>query len=212
MPDVRSFRRQLVDYGKHLYNSGFVGATEGNISVRLNRASVLITPSGKNKGRLKPSDMVVISLKGKKLSGKHAPSSEYRLHLMVYNQRPDIKAIVHAHPIYATAHAVAGLALDKLILPEIIGTFGIIPLVDYGTPGTLELTEKIADFIGNHDALVLKNHGAMTLGKSLEDAFNKMELVERYARILTIAKQLGKPWEIPIKLAKKIPGYERTGR
>jgi L-fuculose-phosphate aldolase len=209
LQSIQTLRRNIVEYGKHLYNRNYIGGTEGNISVRLGNSKVLITPTGKNLGLLKPSELVMLSARGKKLSGKLLPSSEYKLHLAIYTHRHDVKAICHAHPLYATAYAVAGLAMDKLILPEVIMTFGTIPLIEYGTPGTLELFEKMCCKIKNHDALLMKNHGVLTVGKDLEDAFNKMEIVERYARILLIASLIGKPSVIPKEMAEKIPGFER---
>jgi len=209
MDTIRQIRRQIVDCGKLLYERQYVGGAEGNISAKLERSKIAITPSGKCLGSLKSSDMVIISPKGKKLSGKLTPSSEYRLHFGIYEHRPDIKAICHTHPIYSTAWAVAGIALDKLILPEIIDSLGIIPLVEYGTPGTTELFDNMAELVGNHDAFLLRNHGAVTLGINLEDAFFKMEMVERYAAILFNAKMLGKPKPIPLNMAKKISGYKR---
>lgn len=209
MQSIQTLRRKVVEYGRHLYERNYVGGTEGNISVRLNGSKVLITPTGKNLGYLKPSELVVISARGKKLSGRLSPSSEYKLHLAIYTHRRDIKAICHAHPLYATACAIAGLSMDKLILPEIIMTLGVIPVIEYGTPGTIELFEKMCCKVENHNAFLMKNHGVLTVGKDLEDAFNKMEIVERYARILSIASLIGKPSVIPKKMAEKIPGFEK---
>jgi len=210
MKNVPQLRRQIVEFGKRLYKRDYVGGAEGNLSVRLDRVKVLITPAGKCLGYLKPSEMVIISSGGKKISGKFSQSSEYRLHLGIYNRRRDINAVCHAHPICSTAFAVAGIALDKMILPEIISALGVIPLVDYGAPGTSELFAKMADIIDCHDAFLLRNHGVVTLGTNLDDAFNKMEMVERYARILITASILGKPSQLPKQLAAKIPGYDKV--
>jgi L-fuculose-phosphate aldolase len=208
LQSIQTLRRDIIEYGKHLYDRNYVGGTEGNISVRLDSSKVLITPTGKNLGWLKPSQLVMLSVRGKKLSGKLLPSSEYKLHLAIYTYRHNVKAICHAHPLYATAYAVAGLAMDKVILPEVIMTLGTVPLIEYGTPGTLELFEKMCCKIKNHNAFLMKNHGVLTVGKDLED-FNKMEIVERYARILFIANLIGKPSVIPKKMAEKIAGLER---
>ena len=210
MQSFQISRHKIVKYGKRLYERNYIGGTEGNISVRLNNSKILITPTGKNLGYIKPSELVMISAKGKKLSGKLSPSSEYKLHLAIYTYRRDIKAICHAHPLYSTAYALAGLKMDKLILPEIIMTFGVIPVIEYGTPGTIELFEKMCCKIENHDAFLMKNHGVLTVGKDLEDAFNKMEIVERYARILSIANLIGKPSVIPEEEAEKIPRLKKT--
>jgi L-fuculose-phosphate aldolase len=209
LQSIQTFHRKLIECGKRLYKRNYVGGTEGNVSVRLNGSKILITPTGKNLGYLKPSELVMMSTKGKKLSGRLSPSSEYKLHLAIYTHRRDIKAICHAHPLYATACTIAGLSMDKLILPEVIMTLGVIPVIEYGTPGTIELFEKMRSRVESHDAFLMKNHGVLTVGKDLEDAFNKMEIVERYARILSIASLIGKPSVIPKKMAEKITGFKK---
>ena len=199
-------RLNLVDCCKRMYDRGLVGGTQGNASIKIDNQRILITPSGSNLGYLKPYDSVVISMSGKKLAGDGKPSSEYLLHLGVYKDRPDIAAICHAHPVAATALSMTGDCLNKLILPEIFCTFGRIPVVEYGAPGTPELFAGLQPHLAGHDAFILSNHGAVTLGKCLNDAFNKMEILERYVQSLILAKSIGGIREIPLSAAGSIPG------
>ena len=192
MTDSPAHRRQLVEYCHHLYQRGLVGGTQGNVSIRSAKNNILITPTGKNLGFLKASDLVTMSLKGERKAGKYMPSSEHNLHTGIYRSRPDINAVVHAHPIAATACALAGIDMNQPILPEIIITFGKIPLIDYGTPGTPELFEKLKPQVDKHTAFLLQNHGAVTLGHDLEEAFNRMEMLERYAQVMLMAHRAGK--------------------
>jgi L-fuculose-phosphate aldolase len=202
----------LAEYCHRLYNRDLIGATEGNLSVRLNENSILITPAGINKEAVTKSEMVNISIEGQILAGVHQPSSEYRLHLEIYKQRPDINAICHAHPIYATSFAVAGKPLDKVILPEMVDAIGLIPLSEYGIPGTADLARKVGKLAKDFDSILIKNHGAVTLGENLEEAYNRMELTERYARILYSAMTVGKAQPLPPAMARELPGYKRLKR
>jgi len=208
VPDIDTLRARLTEFCHRLYQRDLVGSTEGNASVKIDLNRFLITPTGSNLGYIEPEDSVILSTGGKRLAGDKAPSSEYHLHLGIYQHRWDIAAVCHAHPIAATACATSGIALDRPILPEVISTFGIIPLVDYGTPGTLELFDKMADLVGRYDAFLLKSHGVVTLGADLDDAFNKMEMVERCARIIITAKLLGNIQQLPEEIVRKLPGFE----
>ncbi|MCP4583019.1 MAG: class II aldolase/adducin family protein [candidate division Zixibacteria bacterium] len=208
MPDIDSLRSQLTEFCQRLYDRDLVGSTEGNASVKIDLHRFLITPTGSNLGYLEQDDPVILSMEGKQLTGDKAPSSEYHLHLGIYQHRWDIQAICHAHPIAATACATAGVALDQPILPEIISTFGIIPLVDYGTPGTPELFEKMVDLVGRYDAFLLKSHGVVTLGANLDEAFNRMEMVERCARVIITANLIGNIRQLPEEIVQKLPGFE----
>jgi len=206
MPEITALRSQLTQFCHRLYERDLVGSTEGNASVKIDLQRILITPSGSSLGYIEPDDLVIISMDGRQLSGEKKPSSEYRLHLGVYQHRWDIGAICHAHPVAATACGVAGIALDQPILAEIISAFGIVPLVEYGTPGTPEVFEKMVDLVERYDAYLLKNHGAVTLGATLEEAFNKMEMVERCARVTIAANLLGSTNELPAEMILKLPG------
>lgn len=184
-------RNEIVEMGRRLYQREYIGAAEGNLSARLPGGKIVITPSGINKGFMKPDDLVVCDQAGKKIQGERKPSSEIKLHIAIYKWRVDITAICHAHPVYATAYSTARVALNRPILPEVLGTIGIVPLVRYGTPGTGDLPEAISRYVDRYDAFLLEAHGVVALGKTVEDAFNKIEIAERFARILFIAEQIG---------------------
>jgi L-fuculose-phosphate aldolase len=173
-----------------MYEKNFVASNDGNISARLDAQRVLTTPTGVSKGFMTPESMVIVDLDGRPLSaGK--PSSEILLHLFVYRERPDAQAVVHAHPLHATGFATAGLSLQDCVAAEIILTIGSIPLAQYGTPSTLKLPETLRPFVHHHDAFLLANHGAVTIGRDLWEAYYKMERLEHYAHIIFISRQLG---------------------
>jgi L-fuculose-phosphate aldolase len=181
----------IVECGKRLFSRDYVASNDGNISVKLDDNTILITPTGVSKGFMQPEDIVKCSIEGKKLSGRKEPTSEIKMHLAVYKKRRDVKSVVHAHPPYATGFSVAGVSLDKCTLAEVIISLGSIPLAEYGTPSTDELVFKIGDLIEDHDAILLANHGAITLGKDIFNAYYKMETVEHSSHITFIAKMLG---------------------
>ncbi len=185
-------RKELVRVGKLLYQKNFVAAAEGNISLWLEKDKILVTPSGLNKGFLSEKELVVVDSNGQKLSGFLNPSSELKMHLAVYKRRPDLKAVVHAHPPHATALTVSGESLEKFFLPEAVLALGQVPLSSYATPTTEEVPAVIENLINQNDAILLKNHGVLTGGKDLWEAFSKMEIVEKLARIYLLAKSFGK--------------------
>lgn len=184
-------RKEMVEIGRRMYDKGFVAGTDGNISCRLPDNQILITPSGLAKGRLGPQDMVIIDFAGNVVTGALKPSSEFMLHTFIYSQRDDIDAIVHAHPVYCTAYASAGKPLAPCILPEVILNMGDIPLAQYGTPSTPEVARSVEDLIKCHDTILLENHGVVAGGKDLDDAYNKLELVEHFAKIVHAAESIG---------------------
>ena len=186
-----SLRQEIVEVGKRIYARGFVASNDGNISARLDDNKVLVTPTGVSKGFMKPDDLIVVNMEGKVLSGTKKPSSEVFMHLQVYKDRPDVNSVCHAHPPYATGFAVAGIPLDKCILPEVIITLGSIPLIEYGTPGTEELYRPVTKLLKDYDAFLLANHGALTVGKDVINAYHKMETLEHFAQIAFVAQQLG---------------------
>src|SRR5215510_15236546 len=145
-----------------------------------------------NKGLIKPEDLVVIDPSGKKIRGERKPSSEMSMHILIYEMRPDVHAVVHAHPPCATAYAAAGIPLNKALISEVVLALGCIPLAEYGTPGTPELSAEIRPFIKNYDALLMANHGVVTYGANIEEAFNRMDTVEHFAKISIYTKILGK--------------------
>jgi L-fuculose-phosphate aldolase len=183
--------RAICRAGGRLAERGLIAGTEGNIAARCGTGRVLVTPAGRGKGDLEPADLVEVDLEGRVLRGTLRPSSELGLHLVVLTLRPDVEAVVHAHPPVATGFAAAGQALDDAVLPELVAQFGSVPLVPYGTPGTAELAERVRPFVSEHDALLLANHGAVTLGATVEAAEQRMESLEQGARILLVTRLLG---------------------
>jgi L-fuculose-phosphate aldolase len=184
-------RADIVEIGRRLYARGFCASNDGNISIRFASDRVLTTPKSVSKGYMTPDMMVVVDLDGKKVSGEREASSELLMHLEVYRQRADAKAVVHAHPPLATGFAVAGVALDRAVLAEVICTLGSIPIVDYATPSTPELPAAVRQYIKAHDGLLLANHGALTVGPDVYAAYYKMETVEHFAKISLVARLLG---------------------
>ncbi|MFN4180500.1 MAG: class II aldolase/adducin family protein [Armatimonadota bacterium] len=184
-------RREITQAGRRIWQDGLVAHTDGNISARLDSDWVLITPSGVNKGSLKPHQILRVKIEDGTVDGNGKPSVETPMHLAIYRARPDVNAIVHAHPPYATAFAAAGLALTEPVFPEMIVRFGEIPLVPYATPGTDRLAELVAEAMQDHEALLLQNHGAITVGRTLEEACGLMEALEWTAKGLWLARALG---------------------
>ncbi len=186
------FRQEITGICHLIYQKGYVASTDGNVSMRLPDGTIMCTPTRCNKGFVKPSDLVVIDLKGEKVRGERKQSSEMAMHLLIYQMRPEIQAVVHAHPACATAFAAAGIPLNKALISEVVLAVGCIPLAQYGTPGTPELTDELRPFISMHDALLMSNHGVVTYGKTLEDAFNLMDTVEHFAKISIYTRILGR--------------------
>lgn len=184
-------RRDLAKLGKRLYRLGFMPGTSGNLSVRLDSKFILATPTGASKSQLHKEDMVIVDLDGHQYSGNRKVTSEIGMHLAVYNGRPDISAVVHSHPPIATAFACAGRALDQPLCSEALMTLGAVPLAPYATTGTDEVAASLAEFIPEHEAILMANHGVVTYGKTLMEAFMKMETVEHFAHIALIVDQLG---------------------
>ncbi len=199
----------IVNIGQLLYDRGLIAGTEGNISVRLDENRIVVTPSGIPKGRLSPQQMVIVDNNGKHLQGKTKASSELPMHLFVYSARPEITACVHSHPPYATAFAVAGVPLEKDVLPEIVLFVGNIPLTDYAPPGTHSVPQSLEPVIETNNAFLLRNHGLLTIGRTLEEAFNRHETVEHYARIVLLARRLGSVGTIPSEDFKRLETTRR---
>src|SRR5687767_9318492 len=174
-----------------MYARGYTASNDGNISVRLDSARLLMTPKNVCKGFMDPGMMCITDLDGKKLAGERNPSSEIQMHLEVYRQRPEIQAVVHAHPPVATAFAVAGIPLDRAVLAEVVTTLGSVPIAEYATPSTKELPEAVRKYVKAHDGMLLANHGALTLGADLFSAYYKMETIEHFAKISLVARLLG---------------------
>lgn len=191
MPSEDTLRADIVEVGRRLYARGYTASNDGNISVRLDDRRLLMTPTGVCKGFMDVRMMCITDLDGKKLEGERNPSSEIQMHLEVYRQRPEIQAVVHAHPPVATAFAVAGIPLDRAVLAEVVTTLGSIPIAEYATPSTKELPEAVRKYVKAHDGMLLANHGALTLGADLFSAYYKMETIEHFANISFVARMLG---------------------
>lgn len=186
-------RSEIVRFGKMLHEQNLVSGTDGNLSVRLAAGLFLTTPKGISKGQMRIEDLVVVDQNGKKVSGTREPSSELGMHLTIYALRPEINAVVHAHPTTATGFASAGIALTEPICSEIIIALGEVPLAPYGTPGTPKLSQCLMPFIKGHDAVLMANHGVVTYGVDLARAYSNMEAVEHFAKVVLVTRQLGSP-------------------
>ena len=188
----RQWREQLVYFGKLLHQYAFVSATDGNMSVRLDDQRILATPTNISKGMMQPQDMVVVDRSGVKLAGKRNVSFEIDMHLTIYKLRPDVSAVVHAHPCTATAFASAGIALDEPLCSEFVITLGSVPLAPYATTGTSDVSASLLPLIPDHNAILMANHGVVCYGKDLCQAYQRMEAVEHFARIVLATRQIGK--------------------
>ena len=185
-------RQAIVDAGTVLYKQGYVVSNDGNISVRISPDTIVVTPTGVSKGDMNPDMMVVMDLDGNVISkGLRGPSSEVKMHLRVYRENPDVTAVVHAHPIYATSFAIAGVPLDKPILSEAMLQVGVVPVAHYAKPGTTDVPDSIAPFVKDYAAVMISNHGVLTWGVDLEQALARMEVVENYAKITLVVNQIG---------------------
>jgi L-fuculose-phosphate aldolase len=192
MKTEQQHREEIIRFGKLLHQTGLVAATDGNLSVRLENGNILCTPTLMSKGLLEPQDLVIVDPQGKKISGARGVSSEVNMHVVIYRNRRDVGAVVHAHPPTATGYAAAGLALDRALCSEIIVTLGSVPLANYETPGTPELAEALAPLVADHDAILMANHGVVTCGPDLISAYMNMETVEHFAKIALVTHLLGK--------------------
>ena len=191
MNSAYSLRKDICEVGRRVYQGGYVAANDGNISIRLEADRVLCTPTGVSKGYLNEDMLAICDMDGQQLAGSMKISSEIRMHLEIYKLRADISAVVHAHPPTATGFAVAGIELTKCVLPEVIVSLGGIPLADYGTPGGPDIVEPMKPLLRDYDAVLMANHGVVTLGSHVMDAHFKMETVEHFAKIALVAQQLG---------------------
>lgn len=196
-------KKELEEICHLLYHRNLVTASDGNVSVRVSDDHILLTPSGKNKGMVKAEEMIVLDLEGNTIEGVGRASKEYPMHRVIYQKRPDVKAVVHTHPVFGTAFALAGKTLPQDYLIETKMMLGKVGLTDYATPGTLEMVDAVEPFLLDCQAVLLKNHGAVTWGKSLTDAFNKMEVLESIAKTIIMSRVLGEPEKIsPENMAK----------
>jgi L-fuculose-phosphate aldolase len=192
IPAEPELRRQIADFSRLTYERGHLASTDGNLSARMADGTILCTPTIINKGFVRPEDPVVVDLEGRLVRGERKASSEIAMHTLIYQLRPDVNAVVHCHPPCATAYAAAGIPLNKALLSEVVLALGCIPLAEYGTPGTPELTERLEPWVRSFDALLMANHGVVTYGADLMDAYNRMDTVEHFAKISIYTRILGK--------------------
>jgi len=188
----------MCDIGRRVWQKGMVASNDGNFSVKLNENEFLCTPTGVSKGFMTPEYICKVDAKGDVLEANEGfkPSSEIKMHMRIYEKRPDVNAVVHAHPSYATAFAIAGIPLDKAIMPEVAILLGGVPLAKYGTPSTMEVPDSIEEFLPYYDQVLLENHGALTWGADLLGAYYKMESVEFYAELMHKTMAIGGVREI----------------
>jgi L-fuculose-phosphate aldolase len=210
MTTESTLRADIVEVGRRMYARGYTASNDGNISVRVGSDRLLMTPKGVCKGFMTPDMMCITDLEGRKLQGERDPSSEMLMHLEVYRQRPDVKAVVHAHPPTATGFAVAGIPLDRAVLAEVLTTLGSIPIAEYATPSTSELPEAVRKYIKAHDGMLLANHGALTVGADVYGAYFKMETVEHFAKISLVARLLGREHLISREEVIRLQGLRDT--
>ena len=209
--EEQTVRREIVRVCHLMYERGYVVSSDGNVSVRLEDGRVVATPTQTCKGRTAEDMCAVTDLEGKPLNDRKA-SSELAMHLLIYRERPDVRAVCHAHPPHGSAFAVAGLAIDQPILSEVILTLGCVPLAEYGTPSTDELTEAMRPLVKHHNALLMANHGAVAYGADLWQAFDRLETLEHTAKIAILARALGGPRNLPPDAIEKlIDVRERAG-
>lgn len=228
MTDYELSQAQAIcDIGNKLWQLGFVAANDGNISVRLPDNTFLTTPTGVSKSMLKPDMIIKMNAANEVVEPAalpgYRPTSEFKVHLRCYAERPDINAVVHAHPPTATGFAIARIPLDDYTLPEAIFTLGSVPLAPYATPGSAEVADSIAPFLEHHDTILLESHGAISVGVDIIQAYYRMETLEHFAKVSLVARQLGGAHDLPmdkilecLEVAKSYPvrhpGYRKYSR
>ena len=218
MKSELEIKQEMCEIGRRVYNRGMVAANDGNFSVKLSDDEFLCTPTGVSKGFMTPEFICKVNAKGEVLEANEGfrPSSEVKMHMRIYEKRPDVKAVVHAHPMYATSFAIAGKPLMDPIMPEAVLGLGEVPLAKYGTPSTMEIPDAVSEYLPYYDAVLLENHGALTYGDSLLGAYHKMESLEFYARLLYQSMMLGGPKVLDKEQVKRLYGmrkdYGLTGR
>ncbi len=208
----RELRQDIVEVGRLVYQKGWVAANDGNITVRLDGGRILATPTGVSKGMMHADDLIVVDQRGAKIEGSKECTSEILMHCTIYDMRPDVSSVLHAHPPVSTGFATAGRPLDRALLPEVIIGLGYVPLAGYGLPGTPALTEQMLPYIPKYDAIMMGNHGVVSYGEDVYKAFFTMETVELFARIALVAELLGGPKVLPgIEVDKLLDSRARYG-
>lgn len=191
--EIMELKEQICEIGHCIWQLGFVAANDGNISVKLDENHFLCTPTGTSKRILKPEMIMMVDNQGNVIDGntKYKPSSEFKMHLRCYAERPDVNAVVHAHPPIATSFAIAHEPLDLNTMPEVIIFIGAVPIAKYGTPSTMEIPEAVSEYLQTNDAILLENHGALTVGKDLMTAYYRMETLEYHAKTTFYSSAIG---------------------
>ena len=197
-------RRDLVEVCRRLHERRLIGAGEGNVSCRLGPDRLLVTPSGASKGHLRPAELAIVDLQGRKIRGRGRPSTELLMHLAAYAARPDVGAVVHAHPLTAVAFTVAGIAPPNDLLPEAVLVLGRIAVSPFATPGTDEVPRSLSPFWKGHDVVLLERHGALVLGRDLFQALDRMETLERVCEVAARARALGSCEPLPARAVEKV--------
>lgn len=186
-------KKMMIDIGQRVWQKGWVAANDGNFTYRLNEREILCTPTGTSKSMLTMENICKVDIDGKILQAKppFRPSSEYKIHLIVMRKRPDVRSVVHVHPPYATAHAIAGIPLTDCVIPEAIVGLGSVPIAPYGTPSTDELPDRLEPLLYDYNAWLLENHGTLACGKDPHEAYFRTEAIELYAQVRHLASSLG---------------------
>ncbi len=209
--DEQTARRDLISICHLMYERSYVVSSDGNVSVQLDDGRVMATPTMTCKGRMTEDLLAITDLEGRQLNDRRA-SSELAMHLLIYRERPDVRAVCHAHPPHGTAFAVAGLPIDQPILSEVILTLGCVPLAEYGTPSTDELSDAMRPLVKHHNALLMANHGAVAYGSDLWQAWDRLETLEHTAKIAILSRVLGGSRNLsPDAIEKLIDVRERAG-
>ncbi len=205
-------KEEMCEIGRRVYNRGMVAANDGNFSVKLSEDEFFCTPTGVSKGFMTPDYICRVDGMGNVLEANEGfrPSSEVKMHMRVYKERPDVGAVVHAHPMYATTFAIAGIPLMEPIMPEAVIALGGVPLAKYGTPSTAEVPDSIMPYLQQYDSVLLENHGALTYSDTLLNAYHKMESLEFYARRMYQAKMLGGPQILDEKRVEELYEIRRN--
>jgi len=202
---MKTIHEQLCEIGYRIWQQALSPGTGGNISARVEDDKILITPTLTSLGFMRSEDLCMMDLEGNVLDCKTRPSSEYRLHLHVYKSRPEVNAVIHAHPPFASAFAVTGKKLNTFIQPETVVFLGEVPVVKYGTPSTNELSEHLNEYLdGNRNTFLLQNHGVLCIGYELIRAYYNLETLENLAKITVISRLLGGEKQISKNNLKKL--------
>lgn len=210
-PTEAEAREMIVHVGRRMYDHGYVVTNDGNISMKIADDVLVVTPTGVSKGFMVPEMMALMDLEGNVIKqGEKGPSSEVKMHLRVYRENPAVTAVVHAHPVYATSYAIAGIALDEPILSEAMLQIGAVPVAHYAKPGTYDVPDSIAPYVNDYGAVLLSNHGALTWGTSLDEAFARMEVLENYAHISFNVRSLAQARPLSADQIEGLAGIRRN--